>query len=73
MRVEVEVSGAGNPLKSWVRTLNEAEAMTLLDIARPGHRLSLWSQEADHSLTQADDNYRSLLIKLVERICAWYG
>lgn len=68
MRVEVEVSGAGNPLKSWVRTLNEAEAMTLLDIARPGHRLSLWSQEADHSLTQTDDNYRSLLIKLVERI-----
>ena len=62
------MSGAGKQLKSWVRTLNEVEAMTLLDIARPGLRLSLWSQESDFSLTQADANYRSLLVKLVERI-----
>jgi len=62
------VSGDGNSLKSWVRTLNEVEGMTLLDLARPGMRLTLWRQEADNALTQADDNYRSLLIKLVERM-----
>jgi hypothetical protein len=62
------VSGEEDNLKSWVRTLNEVEGMTLLDLARPGLRLSLWRQEADNALTQADANYRSLLIKMVERM-----
>lgn len=62
------MSGDGDNFKSWVRTLNEVEGMTLLDLARPGMRLTVWRQEADQALTQADDNYRSLLIKLVERM-----
>ncbi|MEL6347886.1 MAG: hypothetical protein AAFV53_32570 [Myxococcota bacterium] len=61
-------SGAEGNLKSWVRTLPEPEAMTLLDLARPGVRLELWRQEADATLTQEDASYRTLLIKMVERM-----
>ena len=64
------MSGEGESLnlKSWVRTLNESEGMALLDLARPGQRLDIWRYEADQALTQDDANYRSLLIKMVERM-----
>lgn len=57
-----------HPLKSWVRTLNEVEGMLLLDVARPGMLLEVWRKEANAALTQDDASYRTLLIKMVERI-----
>jgi len=62
------VSEEGQLLKSWVRTLNEVEGMLLLDIARPGMLLDIWRKEADAVLTQDGASYRSLLIKMVERV-----
>lgn len=62
------MSGEGESLKSWVRTLNESEGMALLDLARPGQRLEIWRREAEQALPQEDATYRSLLIKLVERM-----
>lgn len=61
-------SEEGQPLKSWVRTLNEVEGMLLMDVARPGMLLEIWRQEANAALTQDDSSYRTLLIKMVERI-----
>jgi hypothetical protein len=66
--VSVGQSDGGQPLKSWVRTLNEVEGMLLLDIARPGMLLEIWRQEAHVVLTQATSSYRTLLINLVERV-----
>ena len=62
------MSEEGQPLKSWVRTLNEVEGMLLLDVARPGMKLEQWRREADGALTQSEGSYRTLLIKMVERI-----
>ena len=55
-------------LKSWVRTLNHVEGMALLDVARPQMTLDTWRREAQTVLTQEEAAYRSLLVKLVERI-----
>ena len=62
------MSEDGQPLKSWVRTLNEIEGMLLLDIARPGMSLERWRKESDAALGKDDASYRTLLIKMVERI-----
>ena len=62
------MSKEGQPLKSWVRTLNEVEGMLLLDVARPGMQLDVWRQEANAVLSQDNTSYRTLLIKMVERI-----
>ena len=62
------MSEDGQPLKSWVRTLNEVEGMLLLDIARPGMSLACWRKESDFVLSKDDASYRSLLVKMVERI-----
>jgi len=55
-------------LKSWVGTVNEAEGIALLDLARPGMALESWRQEADQLLSQEDDHERALLIELIERM-----
>ncbi len=62
------LSETGESLKSWVRTLNEVEGMLLLDAARPGMLLETWRQDANAALTQDDSSYRTLLIKMVERM-----
>lgn len=42
--------------------------MLLLDIARPGMSLECWRKESDFALSKDDASYRTLLIKMVERI-----
>ena len=52
-------------LPSWTRTLNEAEALTLLDHARPGMELARWSREGHELLPQASLPRRRELIRIV--------
>jgi hypothetical protein len=42
--------------------------MLLLDIARPGMSLECWRKESDVVLSKDDASYRTLLVKMVERI-----
>lgn len=53
------------PLPSWTRTLNEAEALTLLDHARPGMDLARWAQDGHDLLPQASLPRRRELIRIV--------
>lgn len=53
------------PLTSWTRTLNEAEAFTLLDHARPGMPLDQWAREGHDLLPQASLARRRELIRIV--------
>jgi hypothetical protein len=53
------------PLPSWTRTLNEAEALTLLDHARPGLALEQWAREGHDLLPQASLPRRRELIRIV--------
>lgn len=53
------------PLPSWTRTLNEAEALTLLDHARPGMDLAQWSRDGHDLLPQASLPRRRELIRIV--------
>ena len=52
-------------LPSWTRTLNEAEAGTLLDAARGGLRLEVWAASAHELLPQASLERRRELIRMV--------
>lgn len=52
-------------LPSWTRTLNEAEAGTLLDAARAGLPVSEWATEAHDRLPQASVARRRELIRMV--------
>lgn len=53
------------PLPSWTRTLNEAEALTLLDHARPGMDLARWASDGHDLLPQASLPRRRELIRIV--------
>lgn len=52
-------------LPSWTRTLNESEAFTLLDHARPGVSLDQWAREGHDLLPQASLARRRELIRIV--------
>lgn len=53
------------PLESWTRTLNEDDALALIDLARPGRPLSDWTAEAHETLPQASRQRRTETIRLV--------
>jgi hypothetical protein len=56
---------SASPLPSWTRTLNEAEALTLLDLARPGLPLDQWAAEGHQRLPQASLPRRRELLRMV--------
>lgn len=53
------------PLTSWTRTLNEAEAGTLLDSATPGEAVDAWAARGHDLLPQASLPRRRELIRIV--------
>lgn len=57
--------GAQAYLPSWTRTMSEAEAFTLLDLARPGLALETWAQAGHDQLPQASPARRRELIRIV--------
>lgn len=52
-------------LTSWTRTLNEAEASTLLDSATPGESVETWAARGHELLPQASLPRRRELIRIV--------
>ncbi len=52
-------------LTSWTRTLNEEDALTLVDNAQPGVSTAEWSELADRLLPQASAARRRELIRMV--------
>ncbi len=52
-------------LTSWTRTLNEAEASTLLDSATPGESVETWAARGHDLLPQASIPRRRELIRIV--------
>lgn len=63
---------ADGPLESWTRTLNEDDALTLVDLARPGLPLDAWTEDAHDALPQAGRDRRTETIRLVrERLLDW--
>ena len=54
-------------LGSWTRTLNESEAMLLLDLAEPGTSLDEWAERGHDELPQAARARRQGLIRLAQR------
>lgn len=52
-------------LTSWTRTLNEDDALTLLDSAHPGASVDDWAEMGDRLLPQASPARRRELIRIV--------
>lgn len=52
-------------LTSWTRTLNQEDALTLLDAAHPGTPVAEWAEVADRILPQASPARRRELIRIV--------
>lgn len=59
------VTEAAESLTSWTRTLNEEDALTLLDNAQPGTSVADWAELADQLLPQASAARRRELIRMV--------
>lgn len=55
------------PLPTWTRTLNETDAMELLDAASPGLPLADWRELGHSILPQASRARRQELVRIVER------
>lgn len=55
------------PLPTWTRTLNEQDAMELLDAASPGLPLEEWRELAHAILPQSSRSRRQELVRIVER------
>jgi len=53
------------PLTSWTRTLNEEDALVLVDAAREGASIDEWTELADRLLPQANPARRRELIRIV--------
>lgn len=53
------------PLTSWTRTLNEEDALVLVDAARAGTSVDGWAECADRLLPQASSARRRELIRIV--------
>lgn len=62
------VVDAAVPLRSWTRNVPPDEALTLLDLARPGDPVSAWDEAAIAALEPHDPGYRRTLVRLVGRI-----
>lgn len=62
MGVVVEMT---EPLTSWTRTLNEEDALTLLDSAHAGTSVEEWATLGDRLLPQASPARRRELIRIV--------
>lgn len=59
-------------IESWTRTLNEDDALTLVDLARAGLPLSAWTEDAHDALPQASRDRRTETIRLVrEHLLDW--
>lgn len=54
-------------LKSWTRTLNEEDALLLLELALVEPRLEAWQEDAHDKLPQASRARRRETIRIVER------
>jgi hypothetical protein len=52
-------------LTSWTRTLNEEDALTLLDAAHPGTSVEAWAELGDRLLPQASPARRRELLRIV--------
>jgi len=61
----VDAAEAVESLTSWTRTLNEDDALTLLDNAQPGTSVADWAELADRLLPQASATRRRELIRIV--------
>ena len=55
------------PLTSWTRTLNEDDALLLLEAAQPGERLDDWVERAHALLPQPSRPRRTETIRMVRR------
>lgn|GEM_PF-2025188 len=53
------------PLGSWTRTLNEEDALALLDAAHPGTSVADWEERGDRLLPQASPARRRELVRMV--------
>lgn len=53
------------PLTSWTRTLNEEDALMLLEQARPGALWTAWAEAAHDTLPQANRARRNETIRMV--------
>lgn len=62
MGVVLETTG---PITSWTRTLNEEDALALLDSAHPGTTVQEWASLGDRLLPQASSARRRELIRIV--------
>lgn len=61
-------------LTSWTRTLNEDDALLLLEEAEPGVSLEEWTERGHDVLPQSSRDRRTELIRLVrERLLDWHG
>ncbi len=61
----IDATEAVEALTSWTRTLNEEDALTLLDNAQPGTSVAEWTELADRLLPQASAARRRELIRIV--------
>lgn len=59
------VAESAESLTSWTRTLNEEDALTLLDSAHPGTAVDDWAVLGDRLLPQASPARRRELIRIV--------
>ena len=59
------MTGDSPRLTSWTRTLNEEDAMVLLDGARPGMALAQWKELGHGMLPQAGRGRRGETIRIV--------
>lgn len=53
------------PIPSWTRTLNEEDALTLLDLARAGETVASWAQAGSDRLPQANLPRRREQLRIV--------
>ena len=65
MGVAVDTIDAVEFLTSWTRTLNEDDALALLDNAQPGTHVADWTELADRLLPQSSAARRRELIRIV--------
>lgn len=56
-----------SPLTSWTRTLNEEDALDLLERTEPGEPIEAWTERADDSLPQGSPERRGEIIRMTRR------
>lgn len=68
MALNAHPPGPAEALPSWTTTLNEPEAMLLLDLAHPGLALDAWRIAAHDALPQAAPLRRRVLVRLAQNL-----